>query len=203
MSRTALLKPTLTALFGGIITLALFAFMASLINIEHQPPGEIAKAPEFNLSFIPDESPPEKKTYDLTPPKPAVAPPSIPKLQPTDDNTMAVAVTMPSMVTPTINYQGRQATDAQALPVIQISPQYPIDAAQRGKEGYVIVNFDISSSGSVENVSVVEAHPKRIFNRAAIQAIKKWKYKPKIENGQAVPQGNQHVQLDFKLDQMI
>ncbi|WP_428611331.1 energy transducer TonB [Shewanella sp.] len=92
---------------------------------------------------------------------------------------------------------------SDALPIIQVSPQYPIPAAQEGKEGYVLLEFDISASGSVENIKVIQAKPKRIFNQAAIDALKKWKYKPRMEEGRVMAQTKQQVRLDFKLDQQI
>jgi len=47
---------------------------------------------------------------------------------------------------------------------------------------------------------VVDAEPKRVFDREAIRALKRWKYSPKIENGQALKQTGIMVQLDFNLD---
>jgi protein TonB len=53
--------------------------------------------------------------------------------------------------------------------------------------------------GGVEDVEVLDADPKRIFDRNAKRALRKWKYRPKIVDGIAQKQFGLEVQLDFKL----
>jgi protein TonB len=55
--------------------------------------------------------------------------------------------------------------------------------------------------GGVEDVKVIEAEPKRIFNREAIRALRKWKYRPKMVDGKPQKQFGLTVQLDFTLNQ--
>ncbi len=62
------------------------------------------------------------------------------------------------------------------------------------------MRFSIMPDGSVDEIEVVDAEPKRVFDREAIRALKRWKYSPKIENGQALKQTGIMVQLDFNLD---
>lgn len=85
-------------------------------------------------------------------------------------------------------------------PIVRLDPEYPRKAAMQGIEGWVRLKFDITEMGTVENVQVVDAKPKRIFNMAAKRALLKWKYRPKMEDGKAVPQPGEMVQLDFKLE---
>jgi protein TonB len=61
--------------------------------------------------------------------------------------------------------------------------------------------FDINTIGQVVNISVVDSLPKRVFDKAAKQALKKWKYKAKLVDGKAVAQHNFSVQLDFNMSQ--
>jgi protein TonB len=63
------------------------------------------------------------------------------------------------------------------------------------------MRFTILEDGSVGDVAVVEAEPKRVFDREAIRALKRWKYSPKVVDGKAVQQPGIMVQLDFSLDQ--
>lgn len=79
------------------------------------------------------------------------------------------------------------------------NPTYPIHAARNNIEGYVQMSFDISESGVPINIKVLKSVPKKIFNKAAIKALSKWRYAPKVENGKAVVQQNLTVQLDFKM----
>ena len=55
--------------------------------------------------------------------------------------------------------------------------------------------------GGVEDVQVIDADPKRIFDREAKRALRKWKYRPKIIDGKPQKQFGLQVQLDFKLNQ--
>ena len=93
------------------------------------------------------------------------------------------------------------ARDGDATPIVRIEPKYPVQAARDGKEGWVKLSFTINEVGGVEDIEVMDAEPKRIFDREARRALDKWKYKPKIEDGKPIKQFGLIVQLDFKLDQ--
>ena len=84
--------------------------------------------------------------------------------------------------------------------MVRVTPVYPPRAQEKGIEGWVVVEFTVTESGSVADASIVDASPKRIFNRAALRAIRKWKYKPKIVDGKPVKQPNQKTKLDFTLE---
>jgi protein TonB len=91
--------------------------------------------------------------------------------------------------------------DADTVPLVRVPPQYPIRASERGIEGYVDLRFTIAANGTVKDPVVLRAKPKGIFNRSAIKAIRKWKYKPKIENGEAVERPGIEIRLSFDLDE--
>ena len=65
-------------------------------------------------------------------------------------------------------------------------------------EGWVKVEFTITETGSVVNPKVIESKPVRIFDREAIRAILKYKFKAKIVDGVAMTQVATQ-QIDFKL----
>ena len=90
--------------------------------------------------------------------------------------------------------------DRDAVPQVRIQPDYPIQARQKGIEGWVDVKFTVGADGSVRNPVVVNAQPKKIFDRAAIQAVKGWKYNPKIEDGRAVERKGLKVRIRFQLE---
>jgi len=91
-------------------------------------------------------------------------------------------------------------SDRDAVPQVRIQPDYPIQARQKGIEGWVDVKFTVGADGSVRNPVVVNAQPKKIFDRAAIQAVKGWKYNPKIEDGRAVERRGLKVRIRFQLE---
>jgi protein TonB len=95
---------------------------------------------------------------------------------------------------------GAAPSDTDIIPIVRVNPQYPIRATERGIEGWVEVEFTISAAGTVKNPVVIAARPGTIFNRAALRAIRKWKYNPKIEDGVAVERPGVKVRLTFELE---
>jgi protein TonB len=89
--------------------------------------------------------------------------------------------------------------DGNALPLARIEPTYPNRAASRGIEGFVIVEFDVSETGQVINAFVLGAEPPAVFNRAALRAIERWKYNPRIVNGKAVKMTGLRTRFSFSL----
>ncbi len=88
---------------------------------------------------------------------------------------------------------------SNVIPLVRVPPRYPMRAARRRIEGWVKVEFTITETGSVKDAVVVEAQPSDIFNRAALRAIAKWKFKPKVIDGEAFEQRAVQV-LQFKLN---
>jgi len=88
--------------------------------------------------------------------------------------------------------------DDEVVALVRIPPRYPRAASRRGLEGVVTVSFTITKDGQVRNPVVINANPKNIFDKAALKAILKWKFKPKVVDGQPVErQATQEI--EFKL----
>ena len=79
---------------------------------------------------------------------------------------------------------GFGVSDGEYLPIVKVAPVYPSRALSRGLEGYVIVEFTVMSTGAVRDVSVVES-TSSLFERAATTAALKFKYKPRVIDGEA------------------
>ena len=79
---------------------------------------------------------------------------------------------------------GPGMVDSGLMTVVTVRPSYPAAASRRGIEGHVIVEFDVTRTGTVSNVVVFETS-NRIFNRSAINAAKKFRFKPKVVDGVA------------------
>jgi protein TonB len=62
------------------------------------------------------------------------------------------------------------------------------------------LRFSIDEVGGVTDIEIIEAQPKRVFNRAAKRALKRWKYKPKVVDGKTIKQTGLTVQLDFSME---
>ena len=94
--------------------------------------------------------------------------------------------------------EGLAGFDTDVIPVVRTSPAYPRNAKQAKIEGYVTLAVTIKPDGSVSGVSVLESDPPRLFDKAAMDAMRRWKFRPKIVDG--VPQAQRARQtIEFKL----
>jgi len=78
------------------------------------------------------------------------------------------------------------------------APEYPREAYIKHTEGWVEVEFTVTPDGSVTGASVAGANPPRVFNDAAMRAVQRWTFKPKIENGRPVEERMKR-RIEFKL----
>ncbi|MEX0965004.1 MAG: TonB family protein [Pseudohongiellaceae bacterium] len=88
------------------------------------------------------------------------------------------------------------ATDGDFLPLVAIAPQYPTRAAQRGIEGWCLVSFTVDGLGNVveDSIVVVDAEPASIFDRSSQRAAARFKFQPRVVDGQGVAvEGVQYV----------
>ncbi len=87
-----------------------------------------------------------------------------------------------------IGAAGISATDGDYLPLVAIAPQYPTRAAQRGIQGWCLVSFTVNGLGNVEEESivVVDAEPASIFDRSSIRAAARFKFQPRVVDGEGV-----------------
>ena len=95
---------------------------------------------------------------------------------------------------------GDASSEGDVIPIVRIDPQWPREALIEGKEGWVEVEFTILPDGSVEDPVVINSEPPRLFDRSAIRAILRWKFKPRIVDGEAVSR-RAAQRIDFILNQ--
>lgn len=101
---------------------------------------------------------------------------------------------MPKIATP---QRVRVSSGVQSgLLVRKVQPSYPPLARQARIQGSVILQAQISKNGDIENLQLVSGHP--MLAPAAIEAVKQWKYKPYLLNGEPV-EVETTVQVNFSL----
>ena len=74
-----------------------------------------------------------------------------------------------------------------------------MSAKQRGVEGWVELRFTITEMGTVADIVVTASVHGTIFNRAAVSAVRKWKYNPKVQGGVAVERPGVRQRIKFEL----
>ena len=142
--------------------------------------------------------PPLEKT--APPPRPrlelqATPQPALPQL----DMAMDLDIPLSFGKGPSLGPVASAQLDSGFVPLSRQPPEYPYKAARRGIEGWVRVAFDVNESGNVENAEVVESDPPGVFDIAATRAVSRWRFKPRIIDGKAVP-GKASQVVEFKLD---
>jgi len=91
-------------------------------------------------------------------------------------------------------------SDAEYMPIVRVVPMYPRQAAMLGIEGYVIVSFTVTATGSVRDCVIVESS-NAIFNRSAVQAALKFKYKPRLVDWVAVEVHGVQTKLSYAFEE--
>jgi periplasmic protein TonB len=80
--------------------------------------------------------------------------------------------------------------------VHRVQPEYPPLAVQTRTQGQVVLHAIISREGAIEKLQVVSGHP--LLVRAALEAVRQWRYRPYVLNGEPVEVETQ-VTVNFVL----
>lgn len=186
-------------IIAAFITVLLYLLMHFLISQSADPRNDGDNITiDFTKVKVPDEVQQRKRVVPKKPPPPKEPPPP-PKMN--VQQQQQVVNNMPTLNVPNLDLgvggdgpflgavgQVNMSEEGGVIPIVRIAPQYPRKALMAKIEGWVKVKFTITPSGTVTNPEVVDAKPRRIFDREAIRAILKFKFKPKIVNGQGVEQ---------------
>ncbi len=192
---------------SAVVTLGLFFLMQSLIvnsgtALTDAPVGSV-------LDFVrvkEEEQVERKERKPKKPPKPETPPPQMqqPQLDAATPNAEgAAAMDFSADVSSDMALEGGLALeggDGEYLPIVKVAPVYPRRALQRGIEGFVIVQFTVTKTGTVRDPVVVEANPAGIFEQAAMDAALKFKYKPRVVNGEATEVAGVQNRITFQME---
>ena len=205
------LRVPIALLLAAAVSLGLFYLMHVMISSGH---GRLDRTESYSVvDFVrlkrESETQLKKRVIPEKPPLPKEPPPppQMSVAQTPDPQMPEIRMNMPKISStgvtggPFMGVVGGAVStteNAELIPLVRIAPRYPRKAAMAGTEGWVKLSFTVTKEGSVKDVEVVEAKPRRVFDRAAKQAILKWKFKPKVVDGKPVER--QAVQtIDFKL----
>ncbi|MEL7296455.1 MAG: TonB family protein [Pseudomonadota bacterium] len=143
-----------------------------------------------------EERKPEKPQKPETPP-PDVPPPPMDNVNP-DVATIGVRAPTVSTGTDIAGPGSLSYSDGEYLPIVRVAPVYPNRALSRGLEGYVDMMFTVTTSGTVKDPTVTYS-TSSLFNRAATNAVLKFKYKPRVVDGQPVEVPGVETRIRFEL----
>jgi protein TonB len=187
---------------GAVATFALFMLMQALIKSDRSPFDEAVEGRLVDFVRLQDEQDIEVKTRKPKPPPPPDEPPPDMPEQSFDTSDVSIGVDIGAVRTNVdlnVGGIGGFSSDGEYLPIVKVAPVYPRRAQTRGIEGYVLLEFVVTKTGAVENPVVIEASPPGIFDRAAVQAALKFKYKPKVVNGEPIDVAGVRNLITFEL----
>jgi len=197
-------------LVGIVLAIAMtFALLWGMQAIISGGNDALSDPPRGNvLDFIrlkKEEAVVKKDRKPKKPPKPKEPPPPMvqPKMQQSKPNTDAVSTSFAADIQADTGLAGGLSLDSgdgEYLPIVKVAPIYPRRAQSRGIEGYVIVEFVVTKNGSVRDPRVIQAEPEGVFDRAAMDAALKFKYKPRVVDGVAMEVAGVQNKITFQID---
>ncbi|PCJ86515.1 MAG: protein TonB [Thiotrichaceae bacterium] len=204
---TALSRAVTGVVCAAIVTLSLLWTMQFLITTADRSLDEDALGRLVDFVRIKkDESVQRKSSKPEKPPAPKAPPPEPPQPKLDDVKPTAEAIGIaPVDVNPEIDLSAGGfsfgAGEGDYLPIVKVAPIYPQRAISRGVEGFVVLEFTVTTKGTVKDVKVIDSEPEStIFHRAAIRAALKFKYKPRVDGGKAVEVSGVRNIITFKLE---
>ena len=173
-------------LLAAGVTIGLFLVMKVLVTgQEYEIEEELAS---IGIDFVRVERDEESQTKDRALKRPSKVepeePPPPPKLtQPNRPNVDKASMSADMGAFDLAGLNLNAPVDGDTLAIVRVLPRYPSRALSRGIEGWVLLEFAIDELGLAVNPVVIESEPPGIFDRAATSAVKRWKYRPMIEDG--------------------
>ncbi len=132
----------------------------------------------------PDEPPPDLDTPDID----------------IDMDMDVVNIAPAANVNIKIGLGGGISSDGEYLPIVKVAPIYPRQAQTRGIEGYCIVEYTVTKTGSIRDPIATDCSPRGIFNRASVKAALKFKYKPRVVDGEPIEVAGVRNQFTYELE---
>lgn len=175
---------------GALVTLGVLFSMQALIATPRSNLDDSGS--RHFVDFVRVERQEIVQRKDRKPDKPAqVESPPTETVQPRVDSIeptlTPLLIPAPSMdVDVSVGGLGLVVSDSDYLPLVKIEPPYPLVAVERGIEGYCIVEYTVTAAGSIKDVVVIDAEPKGIFDKVSIEAALKFKYKPRVIDGELI-----------------
>jgi len=196
----AMVRFPVAVVFALTLASSLFWTLWTLTSVEFKL--EEVKAVRIDFTRMRQDSQTASRREEKVELEPPPVAPDVPKLAVSsggvDNNIMTLAPTIDTSSAMTgIKLGG--GSDRDVMPLVRINPDYPPRALSRGIEGWVQIQFTITATGTVKDAVVVKSSS-QMFEEAAIKAILRWRYNPKIENGEGVERVGMQTILRFELE---
>lgn len=199
------LRLVIGVIIGLVVTMALFWFMQYMIETADRTLDEEDRGSLVDFVRVErDETVQRKDRKPEKPPEPDQPPPQppTPQLENLDPSAEKIAISAAPVQTD-IEMSGGFSLgvgEGDYLPIVKVAPIYPQRAASRGISGHCTVEYTVTRQGTVRDPVVVENDcTSSLFHRASLQAALKFKYKPRVIDGQAVEVSGVRNRFKFEL----
>ena len=184
--------PTVAVVAAGhVALLALLAGIGAVTIVEPEKKPLVVRVIELPLdppkaAAVPDH-PVEVKPVEVqfVAPKPLVTLPPAPVVIPTvSEPPPAPAVVVPPAPAPMAGPV--EASDLSSSMVSATPPKYPIESRKKREQGTVVLSVLVGTSGGVEQVSIAKSSGFSRLDKAALDAVRRWRWSPTVRGGQPV-----------------
>ncbi len=198
-----MLRVVVAIVVGTFVTFSLLWVMQYLIVM-----GVPALGEERTFRFVDfvrvqrDERTETREDKPEPPPTPDAPPPDQPDRQ-MDNLDMASGAGF-GVSAPSVSHEldiGRDGffSDGEYMPIVQVAPNYPRRAQMRGLEGYVTLEFTVTRQGTVRDPRVIESS-NTVFDSSAIDAVMRFRYRPRVIDGEPVDVPGVRFRITFQLE---
>ncbi len=203
------MKLILAFLCSMLVTASIFAVMNGMVSSDGAQNNNQGEQTVIDFIRLKQDSESRIKERDKKePPKPKKPP--MPPQQTAQQSTpmKQIAIRMPK-ISPDLSLANKSLLgdaqigmgfgDGDVIPLVRMPAQYPNKAKRRNIEGFVKARLEVNAQGTVDAVEIIDAKPRGVFERSAIRALYKYKFKPQMINGK--PQAQTVTQtLEYTLD---
>ena len=197
----SLVRTAISILLAIVVVVALFWIMQRLIDGDFVNP-EVDDRMVAELVRLPDDielqntTPKPDKVED-----PEEPPPEMEMEQLDVDMDMDIENIAPQAGIDISIGTGTMAQgDGEYLPIVKVAPIYPRRAQTRGISGYCIVEYTVTTSGAIRDPRAVDCQPSGVFNKASVKASLKFKYKPRVVDGEPIEVAGVRNKFTYELE---
>jgi protein TonB len=192
----------LSILLAIPVVVGLFMIMHSLIDRDFENP-EVSNTkiadlvqPDEDIQLESTVAKPDK-VEDPEEPPPEMEMMQIDLNMDTDIQNSAPVATVDVNISTT----GMSSGDGEYLPIVKVAPIYPRRAQSRGISGYCIVEYTVTTSGAIRDPQAVDCEPAGVFEKASVKAALKFKYKPRVVDGEPIEVAGVQNKFTYELEQ--
>ncbi len=196
------IRVPLSALGGALLSAALFLGLWQLVNVQIVA-GERLPQVIPELARVRPDTPEQTTRPQRIERQPPMPQPELPAIGTGGDRGAVEFVRFaPPNVDPIRGRRGFSlgGVDGDVIPQVRVNPDYPPTAITRNIEGWVQVRFTVTAIGTVRDAVIVASEPGTIFDDAALKAIARWRYNPRVESGEAVERVGLQTIIRFELE---